>query len=152
MGYRGVTFLLEVKAPAGPRGGTKHNHAELTKAQIEWRKGWAGAPPVIVRTPAEALAVIGAVIAAEPAPSHGLHCARCGCSYMHRLHGGLRLPGEVCGDQSGGVNTHEHPCTGVLFWTRVDYEVRARQLLSAAGIDPDLSNHPSGPCRPRSTP
>ena len=32
----------------------------LTKAQIDFRAEWRGAPPVIVRTPAEALRAIGA--------------------------------------------------------------------------------------------
>ena len=32
----------------------------LSRDQLAWRGGWRGAPPVIVRTPAEALAAIGA--------------------------------------------------------------------------------------------
>lgn len=60
VGFRGATFLLEVKAPPGARGGTKHNHAELTSAQKLWWATWSGRPPAIVRTAAEALKAIGA--------------------------------------------------------------------------------------------
>ena len=31
-----------------------------TRDQLEWREGWRGAPAITVRTPAEALAAIGA--------------------------------------------------------------------------------------------
>lgn len=58
VGYRGKTRLMEVKRAAGPRGGT--SRGELTADQIAWRAAWQGEPPVIVRTPAEALAAIGA--------------------------------------------------------------------------------------------
>lgn len=71
VGYRGVTYHLEVKLPLGPRGGNKSRgtgaarlsaggDGTLSKDQIEWWIAWRGAPPVIVRTPDEALAAIGA--------------------------------------------------------------------------------------------
>lgn len=69
VGYRGNTFHLEVKNPLGPRGGKSGGGASrpgqggdgvLTEAQRDWWAAWKGAPPVIVRTPAEALAAIGA--------------------------------------------------------------------------------------------
>ena len=58
VGFRGETTLMEVKRAPGPKGGT--SRGKLTNDQIEWRGAWRGRPPVIVRTPAEALAAIGA--------------------------------------------------------------------------------------------
>jgi len=73
VGFRGKTFLLEVKGELGPRGGGTGR--DLTDAQKEWWGGgrrlrkhhkplppWAdvGGPANIVRTPEEALAAIGA--------------------------------------------------------------------------------------------
>lgn len=49
VGYRGVTYLLEVK---GPRG-------KLRPSQVSFCATWKGAPVIVVRTPAEALAAIG---------------------------------------------------------------------------------------------
>lgn len=63
VGHRGRTYLLEVKAPLGPRGGIGDGH--LTDEQEEWWETWRGGRPVIVRTPAEALAAIG-VMAVAP--------------------------------------------------------------------------------------
>lgn len=69
VGLAGRTYLLEVKQPLGPRGGKRGGGASrpgqggdgvLTEAQVAWWAAWRGAPPVIVRTPAEALAAIGA--------------------------------------------------------------------------------------------
>lgn len=69
VGFRGVTYHLEVKNPLGPRGGKRGGGATrpgqggdgvLTADQLAWWAAWRGAPPVIVRTPAEALAAIGA--------------------------------------------------------------------------------------------
>jgi len=70
-GFRGTTYLLEVKAPLGPRGGNRGRSTgaarvsaggdgTLSRDQLAWWAAWRGAPPVIVRTPAEALAAIGA--------------------------------------------------------------------------------------------
>lgn len=64
--WRGELTLIEVKLPLGPRGGMpeRRDHeggrGDLTKAQVKWWGEWKGKPPVIVRTPAEALAAIGA--------------------------------------------------------------------------------------------
>jgi hypothetical protein len=67
VGMAGRTYLLEVKHAPGPRGGThrsgnksKGGDGVLTGDQVAWWAAWRGAPPVIVRTPAEALAAIGA--------------------------------------------------------------------------------------------
>ena len=67
VGYRERTFLFEVKKPLGPRGGSQSARATSrggdgtdTRAQLEWRAACKGEPAVTVRTPAEALAAIGA--------------------------------------------------------------------------------------------
>jgi hypothetical protein len=52
-----VIRLLEVKAPAGPRGGTSGR--ELTPDQRTWWSSWVGPSPVIVRSAAEAIASLG---------------------------------------------------------------------------------------------
>lgn len=68
VGYRGATLLLEVKTELGPQGGRRGGGASRPSAggdgtysrdQLAWRAAWRGAPPVTVRTPAEALAAIG---------------------------------------------------------------------------------------------
>lgn len=79
VGFREQDFKLEVKLPLGPRGGKRGGGSTrpgqggdgtLTADQIEWWKEWRGAPPVIVRTPAEALAAIGArPTASSPQPA-----------------------------------------------------------------------------------
>lgn len=64
VGYQGRTLLLEVKLPLGARGGKSQRReaeggsGDLTKAQVDWRAKWAGAPSVIVRSVDEALAVL----------------------------------------------------------------------------------------------
>lgn len=68
--YRGVLRLIEVKLPLTARGavqkGRHYNsrggRGDLTPAQVKWWDAWKGTPPVIVRTPAEALAAIGAEV------------------------------------------------------------------------------------------
>lgn len=69
VGIGGRTYLLEVKAPLGPKGGKHANSGSLesrggdgthTRDQLAWRAGWRGSPAITVRTPAEALAAIGA--------------------------------------------------------------------------------------------
>lgn len=52
-GYRGKTHLLEVKSGAKDR---------LTPDEAEWHASWRGRPVEIVRTPEEALRVIGAAV------------------------------------------------------------------------------------------
>lgn len=49
VGFRGMTYLLEVK---GPRG-------RLSKEQAEFIAEWAGGPVAVVRTVDEALAAVG---------------------------------------------------------------------------------------------
>lgn len=68
VGWRGQMWLLEVKLPLTARGavqpGRHRNHSgghgDKTAAQVAWWAWWKGPPPVIVRTPAEALVAIGA--------------------------------------------------------------------------------------------
>lgn len=66
VGYRGKTYLLEVKLPLGPRGGksARREHeggrGDMTAAQVKWWDAWTGEAPVIVRNVDEALAAIGA--------------------------------------------------------------------------------------------
>lgn len=67
VGWRGETFLLEVKTASSTgrtvrktSGGERPDERGLTRAQQVWWAAWTGRPPVIVRTPAEALAAIGA--------------------------------------------------------------------------------------------
>lgn len=65
VGYKGKTFLLEVKLPLGVRGGfTRHRDHEggrgdLTAAQVKWWDSWTGERAVVVRSPADALEAIG---------------------------------------------------------------------------------------------
>lgn len=64
VGFRGRTFLLEVKRE-GVRGGRRHygglDERGLAKTQQDWWERWRGLPPVVVTSPAMALAAIGAV-------------------------------------------------------------------------------------------
>lgn len=59
VGMRDQLYLLEVKLPAGVRGGTSHR--ELTPAQVKWWQRWKTPRPVIVRSAEEALRAIGAL-------------------------------------------------------------------------------------------
>jgi hypothetical protein len=68
VGYRGETFLLEVKHVDAKgktvrrwSGGKKPDERGLTEQQQTWWATWTGKPPVIVRTPEEALRAIGAL-------------------------------------------------------------------------------------------
>ena len=58
VGYRGVNYLVEIKAPAGSKGGTSHR--ELKPGQVRWHLGWKGLPVAVVRYSDEALRAIGA--------------------------------------------------------------------------------------------
>lgn len=51
VGYRGVTYLLEVKSPRG----------RLTRDQVTWHGEWRG-HVAVVRGEAQALAAIGATV------------------------------------------------------------------------------------------
>ena len=59
-----VNVLVEVKRPAGKRGGT--SHSKLNEAQEAFRAKWRGDRPWVVRTPIEALALLGYSPEAEP--------------------------------------------------------------------------------------
>lgn len=48
VGYRGVTMLLEVKSPAGRRGGKSRSGQKLRDSQVEFIALWRGAPPLVV--------------------------------------------------------------------------------------------------------
>ena len=65
-GYRGHTYLLEVKRPLGPRGGSDGRN--LTPAQQKLWDEWRGAPFQIVRSIQQALEAIGAVKPARIPP------------------------------------------------------------------------------------
>ena len=60
VGYQGRTYLLEVKLPLGPRGGER---TEWKPSQREFLAAWPGGVAQVVRTPAEALDVIGVEVA-----------------------------------------------------------------------------------------
>lgn len=67
VGIAGRTYLLEVKHLSATgrtvrrtSQGKRPDADGRTAAQAAWWAAWRGAPPVIVRTPAEALAAIGA--------------------------------------------------------------------------------------------
>ncbi len=51
VGFRGETYLLEVKSPKG----------RLEDSQVTWHADWRGRPVAVVRTPTEALRAIGAL-------------------------------------------------------------------------------------------
>lgn len=59
VGFKGNTFLLEVKLPLGAKGGK--SHSELTKDQQAFFEQWRGKEPVIVRSINDAFAAIDAV-------------------------------------------------------------------------------------------
>lgn len=64
VGFRGATFLLEVKKPADQKpGGASQKYrggdGTLTPAQQKWWAEWKGDPPRVVRTVEEALEAIG---------------------------------------------------------------------------------------------
>lgn len=66
VGFRGATFLLECKDPddgarnsRGDDGRKVKNPLGIRDSQWEWWQAWRGAMPVVVTTPAEALAAIG---------------------------------------------------------------------------------------------
>jgi hypothetical protein len=53
VGYRGRTFLMEIKDPAQPPSGRK-----LTPGEAEFKANWRGSPYHIVHTPDEAIRII----------------------------------------------------------------------------------------------
>jgi hypothetical protein len=50
VGYRGTTWLLEVKSPGG----------SVTEDQVQWLARWRGGCTRVVYSPEQALAVVGA--------------------------------------------------------------------------------------------
>ena len=58
VGFRGKTYLMEVKSESGT----------LTQDQTEWIAGWHGGKVHLVRSVDDALAVIGVLTGASPAP------------------------------------------------------------------------------------
>ena len=53
VGLHQRTYLVEVKAPKGPRGG--QNHRKLLPTQEVWHRSWKGDPPYILRSAWEAV-------------------------------------------------------------------------------------------------
>jgi hypothetical protein len=56
VGYRGRTFLMEIKDPAQPPSARK-----LTPGEAEFKASWRGSPYHIVETPDEAIRIITAL-------------------------------------------------------------------------------------------
>lgn len=72
VGVNGMTLLVEVKRPLGPRGGMHHDghegsRGELTPDQVTWWDGWRGEMPTIVRTEADVEQLVSVVKAASAA-------------------------------------------------------------------------------------
>lgn len=62
VGFRGRTFLLEVKDEHGKnRRGGKRTESGLRDSQEDWWRKWRGTDPAVVTTPEEALRAVGAV-------------------------------------------------------------------------------------------
>lgn len=65
VGFQGKTFMLEVKQPER-KDGKAHTRdgiggqGELTEAQVKWWSKWVGSSAIVVHSPEEALAAIGA--------------------------------------------------------------------------------------------
>lgn len=53
VGYRGRTFLMEIKDPSQPE-----SKRQLTPGEAKFREEWRGSPYHIVHTPDEAIAII----------------------------------------------------------------------------------------------
>lgn len=51
-------FLVEVKAPEGPRGGKSKAGQKLNDIQLAWKRKWEKAPVYVIRTPEEAIDLI----------------------------------------------------------------------------------------------
>lgn len=64
-GVRGRWFALEVKQPAGPRGGTSHSRLSPGQRRFRLVVEAAGLPIAVVRSPEEALAAVGVSFAAK---------------------------------------------------------------------------------------
>jgi hypothetical protein len=53
VGFRGRDRLVEIKQPAGPKGGLVNRHVELTDEQVGWHGAWKGFAPTVIRTTAD---------------------------------------------------------------------------------------------------
>jgi hypothetical protein len=60
VGFRGQTYLLEVKLPRGPKGG--EDGRTLTDAQVRFFNAWTGGMLAVVRSPDEACRAIGVMV------------------------------------------------------------------------------------------
>ena len=58
VGRAGVTYLLEVKQPLGPRGGSSQDGQQLNDLQLAWHRKWRG-HVTVVRSVTEAFQVVG---------------------------------------------------------------------------------------------
>jgi hypothetical protein len=59
VGHQGRVFLLEVKAPLGPRGGSRSADGQhLNQKQERWHAAWKG-HVAVVRSVTDALAAVG---------------------------------------------------------------------------------------------
>ena len=62
VGLHGATWLMEVKTEKAQvvfKDGAVSTHAATAARQKKWREGWRGAPPIMVRSPEEALSALG---------------------------------------------------------------------------------------------
>lgn len=78
-GYRGQTFLLEVKSvltSEGKDGYTRTRKTRVDAGQVEFVAAWRGGPLHIVHTPEEALEAVGASGPVTSAPRPVKHPAR----------------------------------------------------------------------------
>jgi hypothetical protein len=67
VGYRGRNFLLEVKLPLGPRGGSSHSN--LNDAQEDFEEAWHGQFDV-VRSAVEAIEIVVGPVPPEEVITH----------------------------------------------------------------------------------
>lgn len=87
VGYRGVTYLLEVKSRltnTRKDGHTRKSTTKVSEGQKAFMDSWKGGPARVVHTPEEALYAIGAPIEGvlEPLPS----ASWCRCAHYANAH------------------------------------------------------------------
>lgn len=58
VGRLGRNYLMEVKQPIGPRGGSSQSGQHLSEGQVKWHRDWRG-HVTVVRSALEALEVVG---------------------------------------------------------------------------------------------
>jgi hypothetical protein len=68
VGFRGATYLCEVKAPVGPRGGASRSGQKLAASQKKFKAEWRGSPVHVVRSVEAALNVIGVLVMVGATP------------------------------------------------------------------------------------